>query len=84
MRKVEERTINAIQNRKDYTEGNTKVRCFKDGSEVCVTLHDNLIFKIIDGVPDFPYRGRWMYSNTTKSRIRAIAYGLGIPKPEGY
>jgi hypothetical protein len=85
MRVVEKNVIDAIKAGTTRTcSPNTRVEVA--GGRVAVKLHGHVIFEsdVGGGNPSFPYKGGWMYTMTTKSRIRAIAYGLGVERPEGY
>ena len=68
MRKIEESMCEAVKNRKNLTSGNTRVEIFN--GELTVYLHNNAIFRIIDGVKYWTFAG-WP-TQTTKSRLRAL------------
>lgn len=76
MRKIEEAMCEAVKNRKNWANGNTRVEIFN--GELTVYLHNNAIFRIIDGVKYWTFAG-WP-TQTTKSRLRA----LGVDYKAGY
>lgn len=69
MRKIENAMCEAIKNRTNWKEINTRVEVF-NGDEITVYLHENAIFRIIDGVKYWTFAG-WP-TKTTKSRLRAL------------
>ena len=68
MRKIEEAMCEAVKNRKNWANGNTRVEIFND--EITVYLHENAIYRIVDGVKYWSFAG-WP-TMTTKSRLRAL------------
>ena len=74
MRKIEMMMNSAIRYRKNFSSGNTSVRCFKDRNgittDVDVYLHGN---HIATAGPNFLhiFDGGWQ-SVTTKSRLNAL------------
>lgn len=68
MRQIEENMVNAINERHNYTEGNTKVRFHAEGYSV--SLHDNVIYFVRNGRHSFTLSG-WN-TPTTRSRLKAL------------
>lgn len=68
MRKIEERMINAVENRVNYRENNTKVYTTNKG--VFVYLYDTIIYAKVNGKVYYSDGG---YNTvTTSSRLRAL------------
>ena len=85
MRKIEMMMNSAIRYRKNFSSGNTSVRCFKTNgitTDVDVYLHGNHIATVGSDFLQI-FDGGWQ-SNTTKSRLNALinefadAYNDGV------
>lgn len=72
MRTIDSNVVNAVNNRKNYKSGNTRVEVVNNN--VFVYLHGNLIYKIIDDVTAFTLAG-WNTS-TTRSRLNALGVAV--------
>lgn len=68
MRKIEERMINAVINRVNYRENNTKV--YNTNKGVFVYLYDTIIFAKVNGTEYYSDGG--YNTATTSSRLRAL------------
>lgn len=69
MRKIEERMINAVENRVNYRENNTKVYT-TNNKGVFVYLYDTIIYAKVNGTEYYSDGG---YNTvTTCSRLRAL------------
>lgn len=70
MRKIEAQMNQAINDRIDWSSGNTRVE-YEQGNKISkVYLHGNLIAEVGEGFIKL-YDGGWQ-SNTTKSRLNAL------------
>lgn len=83
MRQIEENMVNAVNGLYNYNCGNTRVEIYNN--EVAVRLHQNYIFRIVDGVSYFTLAG-WN-TNTTRSRLNALGVEIhnkkGVPYYKG-
>lgn len=68
MRVIENRMLQAVRNRRNFSNGNTVVRV--ENGDVRVYLHGNLIFQNVGGVESFTLAG-WN-TVTTRSRLNAL------------
>ncbi len=68
MRKIEERMVNAVENRVNYRENNTKVHTANKG--VFVYLYDTIIYAKVNGTEYYSDGG--YNTTTTSSRLRAL------------
>jgi hypothetical protein len=90
MRKIEQKMVSAIMNRKSWQGGNTTVS-IRDDNSVSVFLHGNHIadFGTIVGcnrdylVVNTDTLRRWS-TNTTKSRLRALGANVSTRKGVTY
>lgn len=70
MRKIEERMINAVENRVNYRENNTKVYNNNKNKGVFVYLYNTIIYAKVNGTEYYSDGG---YNTiTTSSRLRAL------------
>lgn len=76
-RKIEEQLIEAIREGKAFSGGNTVIR--KDGNAWIAELHGNYIAEWGPDGTFFTWAG-WI-TPTTRSRLNAIAEGLGFGCP---
>jgi hypothetical protein len=81
MRKIEQRMVDAIRNRKNFRLDNTEVR--QNGNSTAVLLHGNLIATIdwIGGVCGVGFENPKHQTATTKSRMNAVLRelcGVGV------
>lgn len=72
MRKIDNNVAIAVNNRYDYKSGNTRVEVVNNN--VFVYLHNNLIYRIIDGAVSFTLAG-WN-TQTTRSRLNALGVNI--------
>lgn len=78
MRKIEEKMVLAVRNRKNMTEGNTRVENTANGA-IYVFLHGNMIYEVSPlGVASFGLCG-WN-TPTTRSRLNALGVGICVKK----
>lgn len=68
MRKIEERMINAVINRVNYRENNTKV--YNTNKGVFVYLYETIIYAKVNGTEYYSDGG--YNTTTTSSRLRAL------------
>ena len=68
MRKIEQRMVNAVNNKVNYRESNTEV--IIKGANVFVRLYDTYIYAKVRGKVYFSDGG--FYTATTSSRLRAL------------
>lgn len=79
MRKIEEKMLQAVAMRRDWSSGNTSVMVNYNG-DVLVRLHGNLICRITKSKRVFSSCG-WA-TNTTRSRLNALGCDCHIVKGE--
>jgi len=75
MRKIEMMMNSAIRYRKNFSSGNTTVRCFKTNgitTDVDVYLHGNHIASVDTATNALTIKDGGWQSNTTKSRLNAL------------
>jgi len=72
MRTIDSNVVNAVNNRKNYKSGNTRVEVVNNN--VFVYLHGNLIYQIVNNVAFFTLAG-W---NTPTTRSRLNALGVNV------
>ena len=75
MRKIEMMMNSAIRYRKNFSSGNTTVRCFKTNgitTDVDVYLHGNHIASLDTASHALTLKDGGWQSNTTKSRLTAL------------
>ncbi len=76
MRKIEMMMNSAIRYRKNFSSGNTTVRCFKNRNgittDVDVYLHGNHIASLDTATNALTIKDGGWQSNTTKSRLNAL------------
>ena len=75
MRKIEMMMNSAIRYRKNFSSGNTSVRCFKTNgitTDVDVYLHGNHIASVDTATNALTIKDGGWQSNTTKSRLNAL------------
>jgi hypothetical protein len=72
MRKIEEQMVAAVNERRNWSSGNTRVEVRDGGNWVKVYLHENLIYTecMESGEKRFTMAG-WD-TNTTRSRLNAL------------
>ena len=96
MRKIEERMIEAIKERKTFSLNNTRVTGLIEGKKQGVFLHDNLIAVIhwvkhsrgalsapVFELKDIDCTLAGWGTVTTRSRLNAICRGFGMPSRFG-
>ena len=84
MRQIEEKMLDAIENSRDWTSGNTEVVSDGDGLS-WVYLHGNMVALSVDGIIE-PIREtliKWP-TRTTMSRLRALGVDVCTRKGDVY
>ncbi len=79
MRVIEKQLLNAINERKNVTLGNTRVFVTDNGSCMLIRLHGYLIAKINLSTKEVSVSNCGWFTNVTKSRLNVVLSAFNLP-----
>lgn len=79
MRVIEKQLLNAINERKNVTLGNTRVFVTDNGNCMLIRLHGYLIAKINLSTKEVSVSNCGWFTNVTKSRLNVVLSAFNLP-----